>query len=94
VGAFDRPANPSTVKQLAAYLTTTYPKTYFGERATMLDQHDWVNEGMRNASLEVYTTPEDQAPSQEYLATGKKLAEEEVTLAGYRLAQLLNQLLA
>ncbi len=67
-----------------------YPAYIFGARATDLNPDDWAKEGFEAAKQFVYNTPEDQAASATYLENGKQLAEQEVALAGYRLANILN----
>lgn len=93
VGAFEGAATPEAVDSIARVLTHRYPKAYFAERLTLLKAKGWVDEGVKNANESVYITPEDQAVSQQYIVNGAKLAEEQVTLAGYRLGMILNQLL-
>lgn len=93
VGAFEGSANYSMVNDIATTLMHHYPKTYFAGRATNSDVNQWLEEGMKNAKSAVYNTPEGQAVSQQYINNGQKLAEEQATLAGYRLGNMLNELL-
>lgn len=81
-------------KELAVTLMQLYPASSFGDRVNDLDAASWAREGFENAKKYVYTTPENAAPSTEYLTTGRRIAEQQAALAGYRLANLLNSLLA
>ena len=92
VGAF----NDTTVEKaasLANRISATYPKAYFGDRVKVVKPDEWAKEGMEVAKQSAYNTPENQYPRDEYFSNGKKVAEQQVALAGYRLAELLNQLL-
>lgn len=93
VGAFEEQATIRTVNKIADTLMRSYPKAYFAERINQLDTKYWVDEGVKNATNDVYATKEGQPVSDAYIINGKKRAEEQATLAGYRLGTLLNQLL-
>ncbi len=55
---------------------------------------DWMNESVEAAKTYVYPgIVPHQAPSEQYLEQGKKICEQRLALAGYRLAGLLNKLL-
>lgn len=93
VGAFEGQANFSSVDVIARSLIQQYPRVYFSSRINLLDSEAWLQEGMNNAKKAVYNTPEGQTVSQAYITNGRKLSEEQATLAGYRLGNILNQLL-
>ncbi|HMS55109.1 MAG TPA: S1/P1 nuclease [Fimbriimonadaceae bacterium] len=57
------------------------------------DPAQWAQEGVKLAKEVVYTLPEDSVPSAEYLAKCKAVCRQQIALAGYRLADLLNELL-
>jgi hypothetical protein len=59
-----------------------------------LSPANWAKEGMVNAKNVVYNTPKEQDVSTNYVETSRQLAEQEAALAGYRLAAILNKLLA
>lgn len=82
------------VMRLAQELMARYPKSYFGARANDLDPTHWLDEGMTHAKTAVYTVEENRTPTSYYLFHGKDLAEQQVVLAGYRLAAILNQIVA
>jgi hypothetical protein len=95
VGAFDIKSTRATdqAKEIAVALMQQYPASTFGDKATNLDPESWAREGTENAKKYVYSTPEDQPVSTAYITTGKRVAEQQAVLAGYRLANLLNSLL-
>ncbi|RYG32239.1 nuclease, partial [bacterium] len=45
------------------------------------------------AKRSVYKTPEGNVPSERYFTEGQQIVARQVTLAGYRLAELLNRTL-
>lgn len=96
VGAFEGKNGRAVdhAKELAVTIMQLYPASSFGVKADDLDAAHWSQEGFENAKKYVYSTPENQAPSTSYLTTGKQVAEQQAALAGYRLANLLNNLLA
>lgn len=59
-----------------------------------LNPVDWMNESVADAKTYVYPgIVPHQAPSEQYLEQGKKVCEQRLALAGYRLAEYLNKLL-
>lgn len=92
VGEFD--VAPSSVTTLAATISNQYPEINFGKKSTDLNPENWAKEGSQTAKESVYNTQEDQPVSTGYIQNGKKVSDQQVALAGYRLAHLLNQLLA
>lgn len=93
VGEFDGPSKPESINTLATTIATLYPETYFGKKSHDLDPEHWAKEGSEHAKKTVYNTTENQPVSTAYIENGKKLAEQQAALAGYRLANLLNQLM-
>lgn len=57
------------------------------------DPNKWATDGQALAKNVVYSTPENQTPSDEYLEKGKAACRKQVAIAGLRLADLLNKLL-
>lgn len=93
VGSFNQKPLDENAQEIANALMAVYPKSYFQGRLNKLDPQDWVDEGINNAKTVVYNTQENAPVSSGYIQSGKKLAEQEAVLAGYRLATLLNKLL-
>lgn len=75
-------------------VTKHYPKEYFGEKVSVQETETWLQEGMHNAKTYVYATPENQHVSAAYVENAKKISEQQIALAGYRLAVLLNRIFA
>jgi hypothetical protein len=94
VGNFDSDFTAENADRLANMITALYPESYFGNQINDLNPENWAWQGLNNAKKYVYSTPEYQPPASDYIETGKRIAEQEVALAGYRLAILLNHLLA
>lgn len=93
VGLFGSNLSPDIIKSLARTITTQYPESYFGDKVNNLKTEDWSKEGVQVAKTVVYNTPEGKMPSPSYMENGKQTAEQQVALAGYRLAALLNKVL-
>jgi hypothetical protein len=93
-GAFTGEASPENAELLAKSIAARYPQQHFAARAKDLDANTWTKEGMENAKKYVYSTQEDAEVTTAYIENGRQLAEQEAALAGYRLAEMLNTLLA
>lgn len=94
LGAFDGSTSSDKIRTAAKSLMQQFPEAYFNQRPEDLNPEHWAQEGLELAKQSVYNTPPDLAVSTEYLDNGKRLAQENAALAGYRLANLLNQLLS
>jgi hypothetical protein len=92
LGVFDGDTSNDNIAATAKYIMERYPQNSFGNKASDLKPDSWIKEGMANAKQYAYNTPENQPVSQGYLENGKRIAEQQAALAGYRLANLLNQL--
>lgn len=78
---------------LSHQITSSYPEKYFKNRFSNINVSDWVSEGFQSATTFVYSTPEDQVPSEQYLQSARQMTQQKAALAGYRLASMLNQIL-
>lgn len=92
-GEFAVDATPTNISALSVKISSEYGMGSFGQKAFDLDPDHWAHEGMKNAKQYVYTAPEKQLLTTTYVETGKRVVEQEVALAGYRLAIILNKLL-
>ncbi len=81
------------VVALSDQITALYPKTFFDAKVDDLNIDHWVNEGLQTTLSLVYSTPENQLPSDDYVESGRRITQQKIALAGYRLAAVLNQLL-
>lgn len=93
LGVFAEDSTPEQVNQISQQLTAFYPKTYFGKAIDDLEPMNWAQNGVELAEKYVYNTPEDQPISENYIVEGQQVAQQQATLAGYRLANFMNQLL-
>jgi hypothetical protein len=74
----------------ADYLTSLYPEDYFGGKVENLDFNQWVQEGFDIAQEFIYSQVEMfPIMGPEYVIKGKRICQERMTLAGYRLYKLL-----
>lgn len=79
-------------QRLAMQLQHQYPQHYFGDAVNNGDPKTWAKESYGLAKTVAYDLPEKSAPSPLYIANGQKVAEQQVVLAGYRLARVVNGL--
>ena len=77
------------LRALAVTLTTKYPETSLPQSAE-LDPEKWVEEGSALLVSDVY--PSSATPDAAYMTRCLPIAEKQATLAGYRLARLLNSI--
>ena len=81
------------IKNQADYLMNKYPETYFERIIDKLNYIDWSEESYNLASDFVYSQVElFPILNPEYIITGRRICEERITLAGYRLYKMLIQL--
>lgn len=88
-----RPFDNFTQPRLSSYvqnLTTLYPPTV--AEVQVVDPAKWADESHQLARTVAYALPENSKPSNEYTAKAQATAQRRITLAGYRLAQVLNSI--
>lgn len=78
------------IRDLAASIEKEFPYDQLAELNAKLPK-DWANESEVLAKIVVYNLPEKGVPSKDYLDKGQAVAKRRIALAGYRLADLLNQ---
>lgn len=93
-GVLETNTNPSNIAQLALQITTHYPVIYFTSELSELSADAWAKEGYKFATESVYNTKENETPTNSYIKQSQQITEQRVALAGYRLAEILNALLA
>ena len=93
-GLLDGDETQEKIDALSQQATTSYPEPFFGAKATDLNPEHWAKEGYDMAAKAVYGTPENQVPATSYVEAEKKIVQQQLALAGYRLTNLLNLLLA
>lgn len=82
----------ANVRKMAEELTTALPKAFFGKDVELISHKAWIEESYKLASQIVYADI-DLFPviRPEYVVIGRRVSRERVTLAGYRLANLLRE---
>jgi len=89
--AYDRvPKTP--VSTLAKELEKEFPLSSMITSVNQLNTQDWPVESMQYAPF-IYNTPPGLDPSEDYYRTGRLIAKQKITLAGYRLAKIIEALL-
>jgi hypothetical protein len=78
------------LSQVAANLTAEYPRSKVSARVSILDERVWAEESNQIAQDYVYNgiTP-NSTPSEEYLKRGRAIIDEQLAVAGYRLADVM-----
>lgn len=71
-----------------------YPSSYFAAKAQDLNAQHWVQESFTLAQKIAYKIQLNTEPSPQYIQQTQTIASQQLALAGYRLANLLNQLYA
>lgn len=82
--------NSTTLQESAKQLEKKYPKSYFGYRIDQKNPAVWTEESHHLAAQYAYTIPYFSKPSPSYQKKVREITQEQITLAGYRLALLLN----
>lgn len=94
-GRVDRPLTQAGRLTIAGYansIVRNFPRKSI-PRLAESDPRAWARESRDIAVDFVYSTPEGQAPSREYLRKGDAISRKRLATAGYRLADVLNRLL-
>ncbi len=86
--------NYKQVASLAKSLTKAFPKSKFRAQIYDTNPMDWAKESYRLAKQYAYHIQSGQAPSKQYIKQGQEIATQQVVLAGYRLAYILNKVYA
>jgi hypothetical protein len=84
--------SPEAIHGQAESLMHKYPRRSLPKLADP-KPNDWALESFAIDKEFVYTTPENKAPDMPYIIKSQQISAERVTMAGYRLADLLNRLL-
>ena len=78
---------------IAANLTESIPRSQVASRVSILDERVWAEESNKISEEVVYADIKSgDTPSEEYLARGRKVVNEQLVVAGYRLADMMMQL--
>ncbi|MEM1243821.1 MAG: S1/P1 nuclease [Pseudomonadota bacterium] len=79
------------VRILAREIQARYPKAYFGNKLDDLHATDWVQSSFKIAKVFAYSTPKWRKPSRKYIMETRNISQQQIALAGYRLANWLNR---
>ncbi|RYG43845.1 hypothetical protein EON79_16195, partial [bacterium] len=81
------------IKMIALALEAGFPASEHRGQIEEKDPDKWTLESFEVAKRFVYKTPEGGVPSEKYFTEGQRIVAQQVALAGYRLAELLNRTL-
>ncbi|HEV2146603.1 MAG TPA: S1/P1 nuclease [Longimicrobiaceae bacterium] len=88
-------AEHAHVDRVARALMERHPRSGFTEAQLAQGAYEaWARAGLETAKAQVYDTPRGQEPDAAYREATRATAETAATLAGYRLARLLDRTLA
>jgi hypothetical protein len=84
------------IPRLAARITLKHPTKKFAGQLNSAKYDEWAQEGFKLASEELYPAnlKRGEAPAENYQKRASEISEERLALAGYRMAELLNKILA
>lgn len=81
------------ISTVATNLTNSIPRSAVADRVKILDNRVWATESNEIAEKVVYADIQpNEAPSEEYLARGRRVVDEQLVVAGYRLADMMMEL--
>lgn len=78
------------IRNVASSLQRKYPRKSVQSSLQVTDPKAWAKESYSIARRFAYSTPLNKRPSMAYERKGKEITQRRITLAGYRLAKLLN----
>lgn len=84
--------NAKVLQKSAQQLEKKYPPSYFGNRVNQLDPIIWTQESHDLAIQYAYAIPYFSKPTPAYQKKVQEITQEQIALAGYRLAFLLERL--
>lgn len=79
---------------LAKKIEQQYPKTNVKKSLQYNSPYQWTHYSFDIAKHFVYTTPKNAKPNTAYIKQSQQIVKKQIALAGYRLANILNQALA
>lgn len=97
LGLFGNVANHSMpdkkINKLADHIQKKYPKSFFGTKIDDLTASHWAMQSFHIAANVAYSNiAENSTPSAQYKKNGRNIVEQQIALAGYRLANVLDEL--
>ena len=92
VDVFPKALSHNQRMAFAQQIQNEYPKQKLLGQINQLNPHQWCQESYQLAKDIVYRTPEKKAPSDAYYAKAQPIVKQQLALAGYRLAAVLNEI--
>jgi hypothetical protein len=92
VSSASRLMQADRVKYLSVDIMTRYPREHYGAKISDTNPWHWANEGFFLSKTVAYSVHEKRTPIPAYVEAGRTISEQQVALAGYRLANVLNAL--
>jgi hypothetical protein len=83
----------ASLDQLARHLEKENPADKLSKEIEVSDPEAWAKEGLAIAKESVYNLKPGEAPGSDYMIKCRKICSKRLALAGYRLANLLNDVL-
>jgi len=94
LGLLDVASSFYNISLISNDISQKFPEDFFGSRVLNFNFKSWGAEGFDLAQEYVYVTPPNQVPTSQYVKSGIGIIEQRLALAGYRLAAMLNIILA
>ncbi len=82
-------SDPKDIHKIMSLISHDYPQSYFSDRAKVIDPVKWQQES-HQLGINAHELPMGSTPINSYLLHHTQIAEQQIVLAGYRLANLLN----
>lgn len=80
------------IEAIAKKWEAQFPVSFFKNQLQEKSPSQWALDNHQIDSSFVYQTPEDADPSQTYIQNGQLIVQKNTVLAGYRLANILNEI--
>lgn len=78
------------VRLIAKKWQQEFPREKFAHRLSLTQAQQWADESYQIAKRSVYNTQENDRPTRKYQLEAKRLVKQQLVLAGYRLADVMN----
>lgn len=88
----DYPFRRRQITTIAKTLQKKFPQTMFAKNLKDKNVEHWIQESVIIAKKYVYRTPFGKKPSKHYLKQASDLAQQQIVLSGYRMAQYTEDL--
>ncbi|GAB4392790.1 MAG: S1/P1 nuclease [Gammaproteobacteria bacterium] len=85
---------PGTSVSLTRHIMQAYPARALQRQIKDTNPWHWARQGHRLAKRYAYQVPYNTHPSQQYIKNTRQVSQQQLALAGYRLAYVLNQIFA